>query len=1421
MMSRTFRLIFLLLTALSTLPASADLTQISQKPLIVANPDAVKANLLFILDDSGSMNFDFLPDHINTALCRSSGATPANSGNFANTCCIGGNSSNACWSGAAPFGTLRGQPPFLAAGFNGMAYDPAVTYLPPVKADGTEWPSQTRAATAGWTAVKNDAYNVQNTGSINLVTGYPDTEWCVDNTFNDCLRNDNYVLPGSVVFPSPVGSKSYTVYHATVASGEGSVATGAPDNASAAARKFGPHYYSIIPAEYCKKADLRECSSTAGGDYTVPAPLRWCKTDADARATTPSAAACQATRNNTFAFARFPTKFFSAGQAGSAEVRATAGFTIGNLGCTLSVTAINVGSTNLLANATANSNNQNTVGNAIVAAINNKTAVTGYTAVATNSGRTVTISAPAGLNTTATLTITRTPTSCNLPLSSSSLTFSGYAPAVAAIPGSYAGSFRRVDIHPDYGPFSRPASRADCALIKTAGTCTYDEEMTNFANWWTYYHSRMQSMKSSASLAFGKVGNNRRVGYMSINNSTGTDFLNLDTFETTQRAAWFGKLTASRPNSSTPLRTALSKAGRLYAGKYNNVALNGVTARDPIQYSCQRNAAILSTDGFWNETTIPTKPDGTEIGDPDSAATLTAPIKDGNATANTLADVAYYYNYNDLRTGTTGQGLCVSGSGTNADVCGNEVPENSVQKMLTFTLGLGVSGYMQFIDGYLKGLAPDYEAVKNGETANPGSGVCSWQGSGQCTWPVPASNTLTTVDDLWHAAVNGGGSYFSATNPTSLEKGLTSALSQFDGTLGAAAAATTSNPNVSASDNRAFVSDFKSSDWTGELRSQFIDLNDGTLLPDGGWSARGQLDARAPATRKILMFGSGPTKLQDFTWSAITNAGQSRYFEKAWITAASGSGNTSAPLSQFCSGPAYCLDSSDQDKAAGETLVNFLRGVRTHEGDLDTATTYFRSRKFILGDIVNSEAVYVNKALVKYADDSYATFQATTRTPMVYVGANDGMLHAFDADTGAEVWAYVPTAVIPNLYKLADKQYATRHQYFVDATPFVQDIKIGGEWRTILVGGLGAGGRAYYALDITNPAEPKALWEFSHDNLGYTFGTPEIGKLRDGTWVVVLPSGYNNVSPGDGKGRLFVLNAATGVPVTTLPNGISTGAGDTATPAGLAHIRAWVDNASLDNTIQRVYAGDNLGNVWRFDVNDSVGTAGYEALQLAKLKNASGQIQSVTSRPELGQVADYAMVYVGTGRYLGENDLTDTTAQSIYAIKDALTANGHGEVRAPGSTFVRQELTNTTCLSTMSWCRTGAAVRTTSTVNAVNLAENSGWYVDLPISRERVNTDPLLVLGTLVVISNVVESGNVCKVGGSSWVNFFDYKTGKATSVSLGDVIASRPTVYRLPNQKLVGLARGSDGSNRYFEPPTGSPVSTTRRVSWRDLLQQ
>lgn len=1409
--------------------ATAAVIDVAQSPLIVASQDSVKANLLFILDDSGSMNFDFLPDHINgdgtpdPKLCRSSGATPVNSGNFNNTCCIGGNNSAACYTGAAPFGTYRGQAPFLAASFNGMAYDPGVNYKAPVKADGSYWPSQTSAQTSVWTSVKNDAYNVQNTGSIDLTTQFPDTEWCVDNSYADCLRNDNYILPGTV------NGKNYTTFHAVTATGTGSVATGAPDSPTVTAgRAFGPHYYNIVAAEYCNGPDLRTCQASSSATYSYAAPLRWCSSDADSRATSPSSGACQATRNGTFSYARYPTKFFSSGSTGTPETPARLTFTISsNPSCNIQVTAVTVGGLNLLAASTPSSSNRGTIGNAIRDAINTKVS-TGYTAVTSNSGRTVTITAPSGLNTTASISFTRTPTNCTFPVDNTSPSFSGFTAAVAAVPGTYAGSFQRVDIVPTRTTYPKAAGRTDC--VAAAGSCSYDEEMTNFANWWTYYHTRMQSMKSSAALAFGAIGNNRRVGYMSINNNTGTDFLNLDTFENraspsfTQRTKWFNKLTAAIPNNSTPLRTALSKAGKLFAGRYNPInsqttSLNGVTTVDPMQYSCQRNFTILSTDGFWNETATPTKLDGSDMGDQDN--TLERPMFDGSGTGNTLADVAAYYLNTDLRTGVTGANECKSYSGTNADVCGNSsnvaVKPDEKQVMKTFTLGLGASGYMQFSPTYLTDTSGDFYAVKEGST--PNGGVCSWQAGGSCNWPAPVSNTLTTVDDLWHAAVNGGGTYFSAANPTALYTGLSSAIKSLDGQIGAAAAATTSNPNVSAGDNQVFVSNFKSSEWSGELRSQRIDIDTGVVSsgpPD--WSASDLLDAKA--SRTIYMYtSSGASKLKEFSWSTLS-ATEQAYFSQAYVSTAG------RALSQFCAFGAYCLSAADQAAAAGEPLVNFLRGDRGNEGDLTESSKYYRKRTHRLGDIVNSEAVYVSKSLVNFTDADYDAFKSTAdaRQGVVYVGANDGMLHAFRADNGEELWAFVPTAVLPDFYRLADKQYATQHQYSVDGTPVVQDVYFGGTWHTLLVGGMGAGGRSYYALDVTDPTSPKALWEYTDTNLGLTMGKPEIGKLQDGTWVVVFASGYNNVSPGDGVGRLYVVNAGTGALIRT----ISTGVGSTGTPSGLTHIRAWVDNSDLDNTMMRVYGGDNLGNLWRFDINDNVGAAGYDAQRIATLKSSTGVSQPITSRPELGTVGNYVMIFVGTGRYLGQSDLNDSSAQSIYGIKDALTATDIGDPRLATNHFVQQTMTAGTCPVGSNACASGQVVRTNGTPNPVNLATNGGWFVDLPQSRERVNTDPQLALGTLVVTSNVIDSGNVCTVGGSSWANFFDYRTGAAvdsaknvTSVSLGDAVATRPALIKLPNNKVISLFRLSDDRTVSAPTPTPSTSNVTRRLSWRDLLQQ
>jgi type IV pilus assembly protein PilY1 len=544
---------------------------------------------------------------------------------------------------------------------------------------------------------------------------------------------------------------------------------------------------------------------------------------------------------------------------------------------------------------------------------------------------------------------------------------------------------------------------------------------------------------------------------------------------------------------------------------------------------------------------------------------------------------------------------------------------------------------------------------------------------------------------------------------------------------------------VVADDNQVFISNFKSSEWSGELTSRRLDVNTGAVEADIiDWSARDRLDANA--ARSLYMFSSSASnKLKEFSWDAMS-ADERTYFSLTHVKA------TGRALTQFCSFGPYCLSSDNQTAAAGDSLVRFLRGERGNEGDQVDPTKFYRQRTYQLGDIVNSEAVYVSKSLVSYSDTDYGTFQTTVagRQGMVYVGANDGMLHAFRTDTGAEAWAFVPSAVLPNLYKLADKQYATQHQYFVDGTPVVQDVKIGGEWRTILVGGLGGGGRAYYALDVTDPAAPKALWEFTDTNLGLTYGKPEIGKLVDGTWVVVFASGYNNVSPGDGLGRLYVVDAGTG----TLIRSIATTAGSTTTPSGLAQIRGWVENSELDNTMLRVYGGDNLGNLWRFDINNNVGAPGYDAQRIATLKSATGGAQPITSRPELGQVGSYAMVFVGTGRYLGLSDLTDGSAQSIYGIKDKLNATDIGNPRTPANAFVQQTLTAGTCPSGSSACTAGETVRTNGTPQAVNLATNGGWYVDLPQTRERVNTDPQLALGTLVVNTNVIESGNVCTVGG-------------------------------------------------------------------------
>ncbi|MFZ3320890.1 MAG: PilC/PilY family type IV pilus protein [Usitatibacter sp.] len=1050
-------------------------------------------------------------------------------------------------------------------------------------------------------------------------------------------------------------------------------------------------------------------------------------------------------------------------------------------------------------------------------AVASKITLNGYTATA--SSCTVNINGPAsGIGFTPVITKTGSMTASTAaltgptPASASASAFAGASAmtssgtafidggvgtmAVAATPFAPPGIMTATIV--PFSPFFR-------VLVGATSGPGGTDERTNFANWFTYYRVRILMMKSGLGRAFVSIGNNYRVGFMTIYATPGTsslpDYLPIADFNTgtgtatsctsPQKCAWFNAVYTQTPGGGTPLKVALSTAARNLAGKIGP---------DPYQYSCQQNFILLSTDGYWNSGT----PSGVQMNgstaianEDNNLATAPRPQYDGALTGSTgtLADVAWYYYNTDMR--PTG-GTCNTGV-SGADVCQDNVPVSGLdsapwQHATLFTLGLGTNGQLVYTTDYLTGGSADFNAIV----------------SGSKNWPTPVGDQLTTIDDLWHAAVNGHGQYFSAKNPDLLVAGLNTALAGVSARLAAGAAAATSNLEPVAGDNFAFVASYTTQEWSGDLQSRTINLTTGAISSTPNWSAQANLDLAATDvsdTRTIftnLGTGSSPV-LTQFVPGSFNSTQKSNWFTPA-----------NAPqLSQYASWSVL-----QQTAGTADTVINYLRGQwGFEERGVNIATNQlYRTRTHVLGDIIDGKPVYMRLPPFNYAENNYAAFKTsstvTSRTGTVYVGGNDGMLHAFDSTTGNEIWAYIPSFVLPNLKALADDTYPGNHKYFVDGSPVVTDIWNGSAWKTVLVGGLGAGGKGYFALDVTDPANPNILWEYSDANLGYSFGNPVVGKLSDGTWVAAFTSGYNNV--GDGVGRLYVVNAWTGVQKFT----VSTGVGSATSPSGLNKISAWVDNGLLDNTIQRIYGGDQFGNLWRFDINNQYPPSGIDALQLAYFQVGTYQ-QPITTQPELGLVNGQPMIYVGTGRYLGATDLSDLNQQSLYAIADKLTGTGIGNAR-----------TETTCpLVQQSLTVVNVNTRTTTTL-PVDLTTKCGWFLDFNPTGgntpgERVNVDPKLQLGVLAVATNI-PLNDVCSVGGTSFLYFFDYRTGQFVSTStnnvagsrIGNAIAVGVNTYQLPSGQVVSTVTTSDDQHPTFGNPSNpSAVPTGRRVMWRELL--
>ena len=962
-------------------------------------------------------------------------------------------------------------------------------------------------------------------------------------------------------------------------------------------------------------------------------------------------------------------------------------------------------------------------------------------------------------------------------------------------------------------PASPPTTCAsDASYTKVGVNSLTTAQQQNFANWYQYYRKRIYMMKSAASRTFSALDSNYRLGFSKIS-ETGTatsGFLPIKTFDSTQKNSWYTMLLASQPNSYTPLRGALSKAGRYYAGKL-------VTGNnDPVQYSCQQNFTILTTDGYWNTNVEsssygPLKMDNvTQVGNQDG--TLSTPFKD--TYSNSLADVAMYYYQTDLRTGTGTAalgGLLDDGSGR-LDVTSNNVPgstsdTNTAQHMVSFTIGLGVSGLVQYDADYY---------INGGTLPCPtGSTTCMTYKQilqGTKNWPDPITNTDDErIDDLWHAAVNGHGRYLSAKDPNALIASLQATLSTISAMKASSAATSTSNLQPVSGDNSAFVAQYTTSNWVGDLQQRSIDLVTGAVSATAGWSAAAGVDASVSGssdTRTIYTFSSSASnKLKTFTAANLVSEIAAGYFKS------SGS-NPGGALSQWST-----LNSSQQSLATDAAMIGFLRGQTGNENTTNNTLGFFRDRTSSLGDIVDSAPVYVSKPNFKYVDSGYSTFKSTnsSRTPMVYTGGNDGMLHAFNASTGAELWTYIPTPVIPNLYKLADASYPTSHQFLVDGPITVGDVWDGTNWKTILVGGLGGGGRSFYALDVTDPTAPKALWEFSQSggtvndtDLGYSYGNPVITKrASDSKWVVLLTSGYNN-SAGDGKGRLYVLDASDGSKLSEI---ITDGTTDP-NVSGLTKVAGYVTDSNLDNRTQYVYGGDLGGRLWRFDISNA-------SVQKLGQTNSTLGAQPITVRPELASVKDasgtaYRVVYFGTGRYLGLSDLSTTSpsntiAQTVFGVKD--TGTDVGVFRDTSAALVAQTLNSS------------VTPRTVANPISVNWQTKNGWFVDLPVG-ERINIDPRLQLGSLVVLSNAPKD-DYCSVGGSSYLYTFDYasggavlgQAGKYVGWPVGNSIATGLTLIQVTTGNLTAVLNLSDSSVTSLQPPNQPTAGgTLRRVGYREI---
>lgn len=977
--------------------------------------------------------------------------------------------------------------------------------------------------------------------------------------------------------------------------------------------------------------------------------------------------------------------------------------------------------------------------------------------------------------------------------------------------------------------------------------------------------------------AVTNVGDDRvRLAWQSMNrcrgipsNSTACANLNgMRSLAGTHRTNFMTWVDTLTPNNGTPSHLMIDEAGK-YLSR-TDLGINSPWAAVPGTQeapllSCRKSFHIFMTDGGWNsaepsntnnhvdtsgpdyqriarggnaDNTNLTLPDGTSYS---TTSDQTRLYRDnwGKSGLSTLSDLAFYYWSRDLQPGLTNNvrkspkdQAATENFGTTAAPATLEAywnPRNNPatwQHMVNYTIGFNNAanwtGAPDWEGDTFSGLAPLIRG-----TASWPSPFCGTGSNNACDGSTGYSARENERKvEAWHAALNSRGRFVPAPNAAAL-------VGAFQGILDDILTQT-ANPLVSIAssssrlrtDGFAYIAGFNSERWSGGLGAYSITAGTNVVSTTPTWSAATLMDAAAFSVTNRLVL----------TTKSDTGAGIAFQF---------------ANLSDA----QKALIQGGDSTTVGTNRVSYLRGNRTLE--VQNGGT-MRRRDSRLGDIVNANIWHVGQPLrMSFEHAGHSDFRTAyaARTATLYVGANDGMLHAFNATTGQELMAYVPLGVYGKLRGYTLTNYG--HSYFVDGHPFTGDVDISGSgtgngatpaWKTMLVGALGGGGKGYFILDVTNPvafgSTPSTFTttgvildktDGADSDIGHLYAQPvvdavtgtrseQIVKLNNGRWAVVMGNGINSsnerpvllVQYLDGSKELLKIVANS---TTAQSNGLSA---------------PRLVDVNGDGKMDIAYAGDLQGNLWKFNlthatdaqwgVSDWSGstttcknTASCVPLYVAQDTSPTPKRQSITSAPlwishPLGGI----QVLFGTGRNVQDADRNDTSTQTIYSVWDkstysfpsgVLTATDTENITTGRAALVQQTVTGAVT-STASGSEQTTDYSNTSS-NAVNYSRSDasakrGWYFDLPESKERVLSNPQLFEGQKFIVGSTIPkvglSGETCDfdvVTESNWINVFNMISGAPAKTP---VFSTTDTSMNMAN-----ATRTRFGSGEYISINTSS----------------